>query len=343
MRGARHIELIRCRMQRSSTILGFMIRTVYTLIIAISICLPAARAQEAGIGTATPSPPEADTASPSAKEIRLNALEALATVIPDEYRNLGKGDETAEIFVQVSRDGNANGILLLVPPDGLKPTSAPGIEPLRRALPDAGWETWLLSLERERTVTSRYLASDADAQPPAAPATDGVEPNPSSDADGVEPATAVVTLDEAANQQANAWLEQAASTIAFTAGEARSASGKLVVIVGEGRASAAVLAALREDPELADAVILIDAARHLGAADTWPSSLTAPVLEILTSRQRRDFGVRQQQMAKTASLTAYEQAVLEYEDAVGRSAQAPAVRRIRGWLKRLSDRTAPQR
>jgi len=312
--------------------------TLVLVIVTLAACADS-RAQEPAAETAPAAEPEPSADERAAAE-RTASLQQLAAANGDEYRELGKGDEHAEVLITAVRKNQDTGILLLIPGDGLKPTTSPGLAQLRRHLPDHGWNIWLLALERPPLVNMRYL--DPPAEPASEAPTDGEAPASDSTATDADGSTSnAKTLDERDAQAWTEWLEIVTPRVALAASEARSNNAGKLIIVAENEGESGALAALRDDPALADGVILISSVSGGTADKRWPEPYPEAVLEIMSPLLNREHGNRLRDDAIKAGIPKYEQAVIEYADWPLDDSRSPLIRRTRGWLKRLVDGQQP--
>lgn len=213
-----------------------------SLLLATLLLLPTiARSEE---------PPPAPTEAPPAEPVRVAAGErseqlgrALAQRFPRQALELQAGEETFVGLQLPSNLGQSRGVIVLLPGDGESADWPRVVGPLRRQLPDVGWQTLSLTLpdaapalpaaEPAAPTPDAGTAPEADAAPAdGAPSEAGYLPEKTAPPlDDAQPpqATAAEPKAEPVNQaqRIEARLEAALT-------QARSSGAATVVLVGHG-------------------------------------------------------------------------------------------------------------
>lgn len=293
-------------------------------LLTAALCLPGAALH------AAPGEPPGPSTTPGA-----------AAATGDEPRDLTAGEQQFAVLTRAARGADAARVLVLVAGAGAAPSAWTAIEQLRESLPDHGWSTWLLGLETPPLVRSAALKSPSSAVP-------GVgETAPADAAAGAEPATAPEAADAQAGMPSpdaqrlaeyRGWLAGSVERIAGTIAQAGAAHPDGVVLVGEGSAAAAVLAALpalqRGAPVLRG-VLIIEPVWPADIPARWPRGLAMPALEILTPATLHRDGDARRRDARTLALAQYRQFGIAFEGWAPGSGESVLAKRVRGWLERL--------
>lgn len=121
--------------------------TLLALSLSLAVApLGAAQAEDAK-PAATDKPAAAPVVRPNVTERSQNDSSGLERQLPEgEQQTLKAGDETFLALWLPANTADAQGAVILIPGDGESPDWPVAIGPLRRKLPDAGWQTLAVSL-----------------------------------------------------------------------------------------------------------------------------------------------------------------------------------------------------
>lgn len=319
---------------------------------------------------APPTPPP----GPDPERVRAE-LDARALRLGAERRMLHFKDNEFAVFVRKLTAGEMQGTVILVPSTAESALAADGLHQLRAALPAHGWTTWLVDMPEPPAVRTASLGalpatggegggvapggdgadgsdkadgSGKDAAKPAGDAQAGKGSEDAPAADAAEPATAAagagntevpaMPANDPDKEQAEAiarWRGDGAERLANTINSARSEGP--VVLVTEGR-SAELAMTLASNPALGQALLGIVAIEPLRGSATnpgWPQDLATPVFELLSPAADRAWGDEDRGEAFARKLVDFRLDRVTIAGWEPGRAEAPASRRIRGWLARV--------
>lgn len=329
---------------------------------AALVMLPARGADEPA-----PTPPATAPATPAERAPLPSRSDSQAAGLQrqlpaDQFVALTAGGEDVVALWQPANVGEPKGLIILLPGQGESADWPSGIGPLRRGLPDHGWQTLSLSLPDSATLLpSAPLNTDAAAQ--AAPATaadtsdalkeDGAgalaQQSPPVEAGALPEATTATgsapgaeETDTAPTEPPNmpSEAERIDKRIDAALAFARSKQPAGIVMIGQGTGGYWAARYLQQQaPAGVKGVLVIQPERPQGQDE--PLAQLLPSVKGVVGDFFYDAGPGEQAAARerlNASRRtrhpAYRQ--LELPDAVDRDTrQAQLLRRARGWLDRL--------
>lgn len=264
-----------------------------------------------------------------------------AAAAPDDAQQAPlAGGQQFRVLKRSARGADTSRVLVLVPGAGAAPSAWTAAEQLRESLPDHGWSAWLLGLEPPPLVRSAALRSQSPAghAGDAPPQGDGAGGDTSSATETADAQSGTPGPDEQRLAAYRGWLAGSVERIAGTVAEAGAAHPDGVVLVGEGSAAAAVLAALpalQGDAGVLRGVLIIEPVWPADIPARWPRGLEIPALEILTPATRLRDGAARSRDARMLELAQYRQLGIAFEGWAPGSGESVLAKRVRGWLDRL--------
>ncbi|TWI56818.1 uncharacterized protein DUF3530 [Pseudomonas duriflava] len=318
-----------------------------------SSCLLAASITYAEDKTSPPAPqPNLERAAPL--ERSQEAAQALERTLPsDERQTLNAGSESFLALWRLANTPQPQGTIVLIPGDGESADWPRALGPLRRKLPDAGWNTLSLTLPdpqntapQPRTSGSSSVSSaDADANTSTGNTSTTVEgvagtaPTAETQAEvgSSEPAQAGTALPDPQIIK-DAYAERVMARIASGIDLALQRGAQQVILLGHGSGAywAARYLAEREPSEL-HYLLMVDGTVPIGFAP--PLEAIAPKLNLTIgdffhdqTARVRSAAERRRQAAVRENTSRYTQISLKIIPGDPKSEQEQLYRRLRGWL-----------
>lgn len=327
----------------------------FALLLATSLLWPAAA--HAKEESAKEQPPTA-MERPAVSERSQDEARGLERQLPEESQQILKaGDESFLTLWLPANSAEPEGVVILVPGDGESPDWPQVIGPLRRKLPDAGWQTLSLALPdpQSSAPVTRPAGSAASASADKdASAIDSASKTEVKGESGNAPAaksTAEAGSGEPAQsderptppaidpvEQRKAHAERVMARLQATIDLALQHEPKSVVLLGHGTGAywAARYLAEKEPSEIHNLLLV---APELPRDFRPPLEDMVPKLKLATgdfyyrdTRADRDAARLRMQAGKRQKHPAYIQVAMQALPADPEAEQEQLYRRIRGWL-----------
>jgi pimeloyl-ACP methyl ester carboxylesterase len=300
--------------------------------------------------TASPPTPAAERAAPVGRS--QDTAQALERTLPkSEQQALTAGSEQFLALWKPANAAQAQGTIVLIPGDGESADWPNTIGPLRKKLPDEGWQTLSLTLPDPQGLTpqprgaNESTSADADAStaegtsaPPVEGVT-GVAPTPETQAEigSGEPAQAGKAPSDAKALQ-DAYAESVMARLAAGIDFALQRDSRQIILLGHGTGAywAARYLAEREPSELHH-LIIIDGKAPAGSGSNLDAII--PKLKVATgdfyynqSSIAQASAQQRRQAAKREQASDYTQIALKTIPGAPSDEQEQLYRRVRGWL-----------
>jgi hypothetical protein len=311
-------------------------RTLCLYLIAISVSFAQTEPEPAEAGSPAEQPPSR-AALPERSDQEAAGLMAR---LPTEQQRMLSADEAPFLSLWLPANRNtAKGTVIVVPGDNETADWPRVVGPLRRTLPDSGWQTLSITLPDPLDL----LGSQAITPPPAQePPTDANEPSEEaatqeSPPPAAENAGASDDTEEKKDRFA-AHSERVFARIQAAIDEASQQQPANVVLVGHGTGAYwAARFASEADAASVKHLALVDgkvAAGFSPSLEELAPALKIPVadIETRTSQEDRAAALKRVQASKRLGHPNYRQIRLDSLSSDRDTAQAQIARRVSGWL-----------
>ncbi|HGT3373615.1 TPA: alpha/beta hydrolase family protein [Pseudomonas aeruginosa] len=273
--------------------------------------------------------PQAPVERPAVSERSQDEAKGLERQLPEDGQQILKaGDESFLTLWLPANTAEAEGVVILVPGDGESPDWPQAIGPLRRKLPDAGWQTLSLALPDPQSTAP--VTRPAESAASASAEAGSGEPAQSEDQ---APPPAIDPV-----EQRKAHAERVMARLQASIDLALQHEPKSVVLLGHGTGAywAARYLAEKEPAEIHN--LLLVAAEV--PRDFRPAlEDMVPKLKLATgdfyyrdARADREAARLRMQAGKRQKHPAYVQIAMQALPADPKAEQEQLYRRIRGWL-----------
>lgn len=299
-------------------------------------CTFAAESSTSAPATTALTTPSSTERPALAERSQAEALALQERLPQGEQQQLTAGEESFLALWLPANQGEAQGVVILLPGAGATADWPQAIGPLRSKLPNAGWHSLSLTLP-DPLPAAEQNTGDSSAAPNSAAATDAAAPSAApaqAPATPAEPSSEPATADETPEHYAARVLARVQAAIAF----AQQHKPTSIVLLGHGTGGywAARYLSEHSDSPIKN-LILIDP--ELPASFTPAFSELLPKLPLAIG----DFYYRDQELARAAALQrlqaskrqpspSYIQIAMAALPGDPATEQEQLYRRIRGWL-----------
>lgn len=316
-----------------------MPRSPTSLALGLAFCLlPLASGwaeDKPAAATQTEAPAPAEAKRPAVEERSTAEASGLVQHLPEhQQQTLQAGDESFLALWLPANAPQAEGVVIIVPGDGESPDWPKAVGPLRRKLPDAGWQTLSLSLPDPLDSLPQVRPSDPPASTDKEKAKDS-EPEAQND---TPPASEAPPAQDPAIERRKAYSDRVMARIQAGVDFALQGKPKSIILLGHGTGAywAARYLAEREPAEIHN--LLLVAAQMPGEFRP-PLEDMVPRLALATGdfyyRDRdgdRKAAKLRLQASKRETGKTYVQVGMNALPGDPASEQDQLYRRVRGWL-----------